>query len=98
MLQDLPPKREYNDAWETTAREGYEDRGAFRELRMKPKRQGSSTLRMLGGIAIVGGIFWGVWVVTRGGDMVEALRQNYGPVAIIALGAITSVLGKFLRV
>lgn len=98
MLQDPLPKKEYRDEWETTSREGYEDRGAFRPQRSEQKQPGSSILRTLGGISIVGGIFWGVYLVTRGGNMISALQENHGPIAIIALGAISSLLGKFLRV
>jgi hypothetical protein len=98
MLEDLPAKKEYRDDWGTGAREGYEDRGVFRDRRIQQKRPGSSVLRTLGGLAIVGGIFWGVYLVTRGGDAVTVLQENRGPVAIIALGVISSVLGKYLRV
>jgi hypothetical protein len=96
MLQDLPPKKQYRDAWETSSREGYEDRGAFRAPRARQRREGS-ILRTLGAISIVGGIFWGVYLVTRSEDMVAALRQNHGPLAIIGLGVVSSVLGKYLR-
>ncbi len=98
MLQDLPAKKQYNDSWGASAREGYEDRGVFREPRVRQKQEGSSVLRTVGGIAIVGGIFWGVYLATRGGAVVAALQQNHGPIAIIGLGAISSLLGKFLRV
>jgi hypothetical protein len=99
MQEDLPPKhREVQDDWQTTAREGYEDRGPARPRKAPQKEQGSSILRTLGGISIVGGIFWGVYLVTRGGDMVSALQQNHGPIAIIALGVISSLLGRYLRV
>jgi hypothetical protein len=98
MLQDPLPKKEYKDEWETNSREGYVDLGAFRPQRSAQKQPGSSILRTLGGISIVGGIFWGVYLVTRGGNMISALQENHGPIAIIALGAISSLLGKFLRV
>lgn len=98
MLQDPLPKREYKDDWQTSSREGYEDRGAFRPMRTREKQQGSSILRTLGAIAIVGGIFWGVYLITRGGNMIDALQANHGPIAIIALGMISSLLGKFLRI
>jgi hypothetical protein len=98
MLQDPPPKKEYKDDWQTSSREGYEDRGAFRPARSAQKQGGSSILRTLGGLSIVGGIFWGVYLVTRGGNMIAALQENHGPLAIIALGVISSLLGKFLRV
>jgi hypothetical protein len=85
------------DEWETGAREGYEDRGAFRPLRAPAKEPGSPLLRTLGGIAIVGGICWGVYLVTANGLAVSALQQNHGPIAIVALGVLASVLGKYLR-
>ncbi len=85
------------DEWETGAREGYEDRGSFRPPRAPAKEPGSPLLRTLGGIAIVGGICWGVYLVTANGVAVSALQQNHGPIAIIALGVLASVLGKYLR-
>lgn len=90
-------QRKTRDEWETGAREGYEDRGSFRPLRAPAKEPGSPLLRTLGGIAIVGGICWGVYLVTANGNTVAALQTNHGPIAIIALGVIASVLGKYLR-
>jgi hypothetical protein len=92
----MAPKN-YKDDWGTGAREGYEDRGKFRPQRAKAKAAGSPLLRTLGGIAIVGGICWGVFLVTSSGNSMSALQQNHGPIAIIALGVIASVLGKYLR-
>jgi hypothetical protein len=54
-------------------------------------------LRTIGGIAIVGGICWGVFLVTSTGNAAAALEQNHGPIAIVALGVVASVLGKYLR-
>jgi hypothetical protein len=98
MLQDPLPKKEYKDEWDATSREGYVDVGAFRPQRSEQKQPGSSILRTLGGISIVGGMFWGVYLVTRGGIAISALQENHGPIAIIALGVVSSLLGKFLRV
>ncbi len=90
-------EKPYKDDWGTGAREGYEDRGAFRPPRAQAKQPGSPLLRTLGGIAIVGGICWGVYLATASSDHIAALQQNHGPIAIIALGVIASVLGKYLR-
>lgn len=90
--------KEYEDEWGTGTREGYEDRGAFRPPRVPPKKQGSSILRVVGSCCIVAGIFWAVYLITRGGDIVTTLEQNRGPVAIIALGVVASLLGKYLRI
>lgn len=99
MQEALPAKyKDYQDDWGTTAREGYEDHGPVRELRAARRQSGSPILRTLGGIAIVGGICWGTYLVTQGGNVVTVLQQNHGPVAIVALGAVASLLGKYLRV
>lgn len=90
-------EKKYQDEWGTGAREGYEDRGTFRPPRAKTKERGSPLLRTLGAIAIVGGICWGVYLITATGNPVAALQQNHGPIAIIALGAVASVVGKYLR-
>ena len=97
MQEQFPPKKAYQDNWGTGAREGYEDLGAFRQRRESQKEPGSPILRGLGGISIVGGIFWGVYLVFYQGG-VMALMENYGPIAVIALGAVCSVMGKYLRV
>jgi UDP-N-acetylmuramyl pentapeptide phosphotransferase/UDP-N-acetylglucosamine-1-phosphate transferase len=90
-------QKEYKDDWGTGAREGYEDRGSFRPPRARAKEPGNPILRTLGGIAIVAGICWGVYLVTSSADHVAALQQNHGPIAIVALGAVALVLGKYLR-
>ncbi len=93
-----PPKfKEYKDDWGTTAREGYEDRGAFRPPRPSPKQSGSPLLRTLGAICIFGGLCWGAYLYTQDRDIGVAL-QNHGPVVILALGVVCSLLGKFLRI
>ena len=98
MAQPPPKFKEFKDDWGTTAREGYEDRGAFRPPRVPRGDGGSSILRTIGALTIFAGMCWGTYVVTRGGDIVAALEHNYGPLAIIGLGAVTSLLGKYLRV
>jgi len=90
-------QKRFQDEWGTGAREGYEDRGTFRPLRAPQKKPGSPILRILGAIAIVGGICWGTYLVTVNGDLATALQQNHGPIAIIGLGVVASVVGKYLR-
>lgn len=98
-MEQSPLKfNKYKDEWETGSREGYEDRGTFRPPREPKKQSGSRVLRTLGTLAIVGGVFWGTYLVTQGGDIVQALQQNHGPIAIIALGAVASLLGKYMRI
>ena len=91
------PQKVYKDDWGTGSREGYEDRGAFRQQRAQQKEPGSPLLRVMGAIAIVGGLCWGVFLATSTGDGLVALQQNHGPVAIVVLGLIASIVGKYLR-
>jgi hypothetical protein len=90
-------EKRFQDDWGTGAREGYEDRGKFRAPRTQQKEPGSPLLRIMGAIAIVGGICWGTYLVTMNGNVAAALQQNHGPVAIVGLGVIASILGKYLR-
>jgi hypothetical protein len=90
-------QKRFQDEWGTGAREGYEDRGTFRPPRARQAEPGSPLLRWLGGAAIVAGICWGVYLVTATGDAVAALQHNHGPIAIIGLGVVASVVGKYLR-
>jgi hypothetical protein len=90
-------EKRYKDEWGTGAREGYEDRGAFRQVRPPQKDPGSPLLRVMGAIAIVGGICWGVYLFTASGDGLAVLQQNHGPIAIVGLGMISSIAGKYLR-
>ncbi|HEV8183520.1 MAG TPA: hypothetical protein VGQ61_14165 [Candidatus Angelobacter sp.] len=90
-------QKRFEDEWGTGAREGYEDRGTFRPPRPPQKQPGSPVLRTMGAIAIVGGICWGTYLVTATGGSFAPLQENHGPVAIIGLGVVASILGKFLR-
>ena len=90
-------QKRYQDEWGTGAREGYEDRGTFRPPRARHAERGSPLLRWLGALAIVGGICWGVYLATSNGEGISALQQNHGPIAILGLGVIASVVGKYLR-
>jgi len=90
-------EKRYKDEWGTGAREGYEDRGTFRPRRTRQAEPGSPLLRWLGAVAIVGGICWGVYLSTSSGDPMAALQQNHGPIAIVGLGVVSSIVGKYLR-
>lgn len=97
MQSPTPKRRPVQDDWGTGAREGYEDRGAFRPPRVQQKERGSPLLRTLGGIAMVAGICWGTWIATQGPDWATALQQNHGPVAIVAIGLLGMIAGKYVR-
>lgn len=92
-----PPKIVYKDDWGTTAREGYEDRGAFRPPRAPRKQSGSPLLRILGAVCIFGGLCWAAYLYTQDRDIAATLQQNHGPIAILAIGVICSTVGKYLR-
>lgn len=100
MHEVSPPKfKEYQDEWGTSAREGYEDHGPARPTRTYD-RDGGSLLKAVGSIAIVGGVLWGTYLVAQSGsvaNLVTILQQNHGPVVVIGLGALSSLLGRFLR-
>lgn len=96
MMEQLPAKKVYNDSWGTGAREGYEDRGPARPRRDAQKQRGSPLLRGLGSLAIVGGILWGAYLFFYGGGII-GLQHNFGPLTAVALGAVCSVMGKYLR-
>jgi hypothetical protein len=95
--QPIKPKA-YEDDWGTGAREGYEDRGVHkivkRERRPEP---GSPLLKNLGAACIVGGLCWAAYLYTQSADFGAALQSNHGPLAILGLGVVSSLLGKFLR-
>ena len=103
-MQSPPPKyKEYRDDWGTTAREGYEDRGAFRAPRATQKAPGSPYLKGIGAFCIVAGLLWATYLVTQNGalfnlgSITQVLQQNHGPIAIAGLGVVASLLGKYLR-
>jgi hypothetical protein len=85
------------DDWGTGAREGYEDRGVYRVQRTSRPSPGSPLLRTLGGICIVSGLCWAAYLYTQNTDFSAALQANHGPVAILGLGVVASLLGKYIR-
>ena len=98
MPQSTPPKQKvYQDDWGTSARQGYEDRGAFREGRVQQKQQGSPILKSIGGICIFAGLCWAAYLYTQDQNLALALEQNHGPMAIMGLGVVCSIVGKYLR-
>ncbi|HEY6249014.1 MAG TPA: hypothetical protein VI685_03580 [Candidatus Angelobacter sp.] len=94
---NLPPKAE--DEWGTTIREGYEDRPVYQPKKAAPKRKGSPLLRAIGGLAIVGGIAWGTYVVTSTQGVAGLLRPGWParPIVLVAAGLLTLLLEKLLR-
>ncbi|SRR6266481_2413336 len=96
MEEKLPPKKTYKDEWGTGTREGYEDRPQV-QLRKDPKPRGSGLLRSIGGMMIVGSLFWGTYVFAANGAALAALEQNHGPAFLCGAGVVVSLLGKYIR-
>lgn len=91
--------KDYRDDWGTSARQGYEDRGSYRPPRAPQNQSGSAILRTIGMICIVAGICWYTYLATKGGStLLGTLEENHGPVAIVGLGVVVSILGKYLRI
>ena len=66
-MQQLPPKtKTIHDEWGTTTREAYEQRPPVQPRIKKPQRQGSGFIKTIGALMIVGGIFWGTYLLTTG--------------------------------
>jgi len=98
MQERIPQKKGlYNDDWGTGTRKGYEERSQHLPPKPTPKPRGNRLLRILGGLLIVGGMFWGAYRYTSGFDIVETLRHNHGPTLLCGVGLVLSVLGKYLR-
>jgi len=98
MRYPVPAKQQqYKDEWGTGSRQGYEDRGSFRAPRAPRRDPGSPILKYLGSLCIVGGMFWGAWLGTQGGEIGVVLQQNHGPVALVGLGLVAALVGKFVR-
>jgi hypothetical protein len=95
-MQQPPKNKVTQDEWGTTTREAYEDRPVYQTRKKAPKKQGSGFIKSIGGVMIVGAIFWGTYLVTNGAEP-SALWQAQGPVPLCALGVVVSMLGKYLR-
>jgi len=90
----------YDHDWDSSARAGYEDRPVFQtQQQFKPRapERGSPLMRSVGAFAIVLAMCWGAYLVTSQGDLDIILKQNHGPLFILVVGVIASVLGKFVR-
>ena len=96
MPDQVPRKKPYKDDWDTDFREAYEDRGPFRSRAVKNKRRENRLLGSVGALMIVGGICWGVYMVTAGRDT-SALTRFPGPVYVAGAGLLVSILSKLFN-
>src|SRR2546423_10676090 len=95
-MQQPPKNKVIQDEWGTTTREAYEDKPIYQTRRKTPQREGSGLIKSIGGLMIVGAIFWGTYLVTNGADP-SALWKAQGPGPLCGLGVVVSFLGKYLR-
>jgi len=58
-------------------------------------RKGNGLLRSVGGLFMVGGIFWGTYILSSGGDF-SMLTRAPGPVHVIAAGVVISIIAKYI--
>lgn len=101
MPEEQRPKPEHHveDQWGTTTRIGYEDRPVYQPRKPAPKRKGSPLLRAIGGLGIVGGIFWGVYVVTSTEGIHGLFHTGWParPILLCAAGLLALLLEKMIR-
>ena len=91
----LPPKKTYQDDWDTGSHQAYEEKPLIQPRVKTRNPAGNGFLRSLGSLLIVGGIFWGTYILSSGGD-VSALTRVPGPVAVCAAGVVISIISKFV--
>ncbi|HLY99352.1 MAG TPA: hypothetical protein VKT33_09835 [Candidatus Angelobacter sp.] len=102
MPQQIPPqgkepKATKDDTW-GSSREGYEDRTHYRPIRSAPQKpRGNKSLRSLGGMMIVGAMFWGAYLYTSSLNVADNLRQHREPACVCGAGVLISLLGKYIR-
>lgn len=94
-----PEDHHVKDEWGTTTRIGYEDRPVYQPRKAPPKRKGSPLLRAIGGLAIVGGIFWGVYVVTSTAGINGLFHTGWParPILLCAGGLLVLLLERMIR-
>ena len=103
MPEQIPPrgnepKAKHDDTWGTSIREGYDDRPHHRQPRMAPQKpRGNKSLRSLGGMMIVGAMFWGAYLYTSSLNVRENLLEHREPTYLCGAGVLVSLLGKYIR-
>jgi len=95
MEQQTMRTQVFQDEWGASSREGYEPRPAY-QPRKAVKRRESNPLKVLGSLLMVTAIFWATYLLTSGKGM-AVLIVFPGPVHVCGLGALVSILGKFIR-
>jgi len=90
-----PPKKVYQDEWGTGSHQAYEEKPKYQPRIKSGGRKGNGLLRSVGGLFMVGGIFWGTYILSSGGDF-SMLTRAPGPVHVIAAGVVISIIAKYI--
>jgi hypothetical protein len=98
MPQTLPNQKVYEDEW-GTSRIGYEDRPVYQPRKSKPQRKGNASLRSIGGVLVIGGIFWGTYLLTSIDGPPALLKPGVPsrPVLSVAIGLLILLVEKLFR-
>lgn len=98
MPQILENQKVYEDEW-GTSRIGYEDRPVYQPRKSKPQKKGNAFLRSLGGVLVVGGIFWGTYLLTSIDGPPALLKPGVPsrPVLSVAIGVLILLVEKLFR-
>lgn len=98
MPQILENQKVYEDEW-GTSRIGYEHRPVYQPRKSKPQRKGNAFLRSLGGVLVVGGIFWGTYLLTSIDGPPALLKPGVPsrPVLSVAIGVLILLVERLFR-
>jgi len=94
-IMTQPPKKVYQDEWGTGSHQPYEEKPKYQPRIKSGGRQGNGFLRSIGGLLMVGGIFWGTYILSSGGNF-SMLTKAPGPVHVIAAGVVISIIAKYI--
>lgn len=82
------------DEWGTTKNEAYVETPHYREAPpKKASRQGSGPVQSLGGLLMLAGIGWGVYMYITGDNASHVVLQK--PIIVCAVGVLVSIFGRF---
>jgi len=99
IMPELMPKRPVQDEWGTSTREGYEDRPVYQPRKAAPQKAGSSILKTVGSVLVVGGILWATYLGTSLGGFSALLKPGLPsrPILVLAGGLLLLLLEKLIR-
>lgn len=90
-----PPKKVYQDEWDTGHHEAYEERPVYQPRKVVKQRKANGFLGAVGGLLIVGGIFWGTYLLSSGRNT-SVLLTFPGPVWVAGAGVVVSLVARYI--